>query len=456
MAYASLEEKLRDFPNPADMLRNAPVGAYVYPIPLEFTNWRDEQRALREDVVLMDQSFHMTDLYVEGPDALKLLSSLAINSFKNFGRNKAKQIVCCNHDGYVIGDQILFGLEDDKFQLVGRPPLSNWIQFNAEVSGLDVKVERDERSVSNARPRRTYRFELQGPKAWALIEKLNGAPLGKIKFFSMLEVTIASCRIRALRHGMGGAPGLEFWGPVEDGPEVKAAILAAGVEFGLREFGGRAYGAVAHESGWIPSPLPAIYTSEAMKPYREWLKGSSFEASGSLGGSFYPDSIEQFYLTPWDLDYGRLIKFDHDFIGRDALERMQSGNHRRKVTLEWKDADVVAIHASQLASGENGKFMEYPTAHYASHPYDKVVLGDRTVGVSFYPAYLWVDRQWISLAVIDADVAEIGGEVTVVWGEQNGGSAKPGVEWHHQKTVRATVTAWPYAKGARENYRTKA
>ena len=83
MSRQSLEDLLHKTGNPVDMLRNSKVGAYVYPVvPAEFTNWRDEQRAWRETCVLFDQSHHMVDLYIEGPDALKLLSHLAINSFK--------------------------------------------------------------------------------------------------------------------------------------------------------------------------------------------------------------------------------------------------------------------------------------------------------------------------------------------------------------------------------------
>ena len=318
---------------------------------------------------------------------------------------------------------------------------------------LVLRHSGDERSVSNTQPRRTFRFELQGPKAWALLEKLNGGPIDNIKFFNMGEVTIAGKPVRALRHGMGGEPGLEFWGPVEDGPAIKAAILEAGAEFGLRQFGGRAYSSVAHESGWVPSPLPAVYTGDKMAPYRKWLSGHGFEANGSVGGSFAGDDIEDLYLTPWDLDYGRLVKFDHDFIGREALEKMVDQPHRQKVTLEWKAEDVLAVYQSQLQDGQNGKFMEFPTAHYAAHPYDKVLSGDRTVGISFYPAYLAPDRQWISLAVLEADVAAHGSEVTIVWGEEDGGTAKPGVERHHQMKIRAVATPWPYSKAARENYR---
>jgi vanillate/3-O-methylgallate O-demethylase len=93
MSYKNLEELLQAVGSPVDMLRNSQIGAYVYPVvPTEFTNWRDEQWAWRNASVLFDQSHHMVDLYIEGPDALKLLSKLAINSFANFPVDRAKQI----------------------------------------------------------------------------------------------------------------------------------------------------------------------------------------------------------------------------------------------------------------------------------------------------------------------------------------------------------------------------
>src|SRR5512145_2686657 len=100
--------------NPVDMLRNSQIGAYVYPVvPPEFSNWRDEQRAWRETCVLFNQSYHMADMFIEGPDAIKLFSATSINSYKNFAVNKALQLIGCNYDGYVIGDAILFYLGKD-------------------------------------------------------------------------------------------------------------------------------------------------------------------------------------------------------------------------------------------------------------------------------------------------------------------------------------------------------
>jgi glycine cleavage system aminomethyltransferase T len=52
-----------------------------------------------------------------------------VNSFKNFGRDKAKQLVVCNDDGYVIGNAVLFGLEENKVSIVNRPNAGNWVQF---------------------------------------------------------------------------------------------------------------------------------------------------------------------------------------------------------------------------------------------------------------------------------------------------------------------------------------
>ena len=72
-----------------------------------------------------------------------------------------------------------------------------------------------------------------------------------------------------------------------------------------------------------------------MKAYRQWLPASSYEGTGSLGGSFASSNIEDYYMTPYELGYGPFVKFDHDFIGREALEKIASKPQRRKVTFAW-------------------------------------------------------------------------------------------------------------------------
>ena len=245
------------------LLRNSQIGPYAFPVVRsEFTNWRDEQRAWRETCALFDQSHHMTDLYVEGPDALKVFSDLGINSFKNFKVNQAKQFIACNPDGYVIGDAILFYLAENKFNLVGRPPAADWVQYNLETGKYNAKAERDERSAVNQGRRKVFRFQVQGPNALKTMEKVTGQPAPDIRFFNMSVLKIGGHDVHALRHGMVGQPGWELFGPWEHGDEVRNAIVEAGQEFGIRQVGARAYPTSCLESGWIPSPLPAIFTGE--------------------------------------------------------------------------------------------------------------------------------------------------------------------------------------------------
>ena len=435
----NLEQKLKNYPSPVAMLRHAQVGGYQFPFAPEYTNWRDEQEAWQKSVVLFDQSFHMTDVYFEGPDVKRLLSDVAVNTFKNFGADRAKQIVACNYDGYVIGDAILFGHTDEKVSVVGRPSVPNWVEFHARTGGYDVKITRDERTVSNDGSRLIYRYQIQGPNALELIKSVHEGPFPEIPFFHLGNLKIAGKKVRALNHNMSRMGGLELHGPVADGPAVLAALLEAGPAFGLLRGGSRAYSTVSPESGWIPSPMPAIYAGESMKPYREWLPANGFEANASLGGSFYSDRIEDYYQTPWDLGYGRHIKLDHDFIGRGPLEAMAKKPHRRKLWLRWNNEDVLRVFASQLGHGDRYKYMETPNAYYSILPFDKVSIGARMVGLSTYTVYTANVRGWFSLAMIDEDVAD-GSEVTVVWGEEGGGSKKPIVERHLQTKIRATVS----------------
>jgi vanillate/3-O-methylgallate O-demethylase len=456
MPPRNLEELLKTAGNPATMLRNSQIGAYVYPVaPSEYSNWRDEQRAWRETAVLFDQSHHMVEQYVEGPEALKLLSHLAINSFANFPVNRAKQFVPCSHDGYVIGDGILFHLEENKLVFVGRAPTASWIQFHAETGGFKVKTEKDDRSPSNPRGqtvvRRNYRFQIQGPNAGKVLEKLNGGPVPEIKFFHMGVINIAGRKVRALRHGMAGAPGLEVWGPYAEREEIRAAIVAAGKDFGLKEVGSRAYATNTLESGWIPSPLPAVYTGEKMKAYREWLPVSSYEAGGSIGGSFASEKIEDYYVTPYELGYGPFVKFDHEFIGRQALEKIAGKPHRRKVTLAWSADDVTKAFRSMLEKGDPYKYIDMPLSNYTSASYDRVLKGGKQVGLSMFAGYTYNERSYLSLAILDPEVG-LGEEVKLVWGEEGGGSKKTTVERHRQIEIRAIVSPAPYSEVARTTY----
>ena len=453
MAPTSLEDKLQAAGSAVELARNSQIGPYVYPaVAAEFTNWRDEQIAWRETAALFDQSHHMTDLYIEGPDAIRLLSDLGVNSFENFAVNKAKQFVCCNPEGYVIGDAILFYLAENRLSLVGRPSAHNWVQYHGETGNYDVTFDRDERTAVNPTgKRKLFRFQVQGPNAMQVLEKAVGGPLPEIKFFNMAEVDIAGHTVRALHHGMSGVPGRELFGPWEEAEDVRAAIVEAGEEFGLEQVGSRVYATNTLESGWIPCPLPAVFTGDELKAYREWLPANGYEATGSLGGSFYSDDISDYYLTPHDLGYWGFVKFDHDFVGREALEAMGPEGKRRKVTFAWNPDDVEKVFGSLFRPGtDHYKYIDLPLSNYASSSYDSVMKGGKVVGLSMFSGISYNERSMLSLGVVDPDI-NIGDDLMLVWGEENGGTGKTTVERHKQVEIRVTVSAVPYSKVVRES-----
>src|SRR6185437_15478654 len=214
MAASNLQEALDESGNIVERLRNSQIGAYIYPVvPYEFSNWRREQRSWRETAVLFDQSHHMVNFFFKGPDALKLVSDVGINSVANFPVNMAKQFVPCTPAGHVIGDGILFHLDEEEFVWVGRNPAANWLQFHAETGGYKLDFDYDDRSPG--RPygkqvtRNVWRFQIQGPNAWQVIEKVNGGPVEQLKFFRLATMNVSGRTVRTLRHVMAGEPGLE-------------------------------------------------------------------------------------------------------------------------------------------------------------------------------------------------------------------------------------------------------
>jgi vanillate/3-O-methylgallate O-demethylase len=449
----SLAAALARAGSPVELLRNLAFPPSTFPVQPEFTNWRTEQRSWLESCALLDQSHHMHDLFVTGPDALRLFSDLAVNSFAGFGPGKAKQFVAVAPDGHLIGDAILFHLDEGSFDLVGHPMVLDWVTFHLERGSYDATAERDPNSALRASgPPTLYRYELQGPTALALLEQVTGSPVPAARFFSMAEFTIAGRRARALRHGMAGQPGFELFGPWEDGEAVLAALLEAGADHGLVRVGAKAYSTANLGSGWVPAPMAALFSDDPlMKEYREWLP---VEKVGSIGGSLTSTDIRDYYLTPYDVGYGKSVKFDHEFIGREALERMAGTPSRTKVNLVWNADDVTAAIGSLYQPGPGAKYIDMPKARYATHHEDAVVKDGRPAGVSLDCGYLANERVMVSLAVLDSEYADPGTEVTVVWGEQPV-SAKPAVEEHRQVEIRATVAPVPFVDFARENYRAR-
>lgn len=442
----SLQDYIETFNSPLEALPRQIRQGPVFPYPQEHSNWREEQRAWTQTATLFNQSWHMHDLYISGPDAKKLLSDTSVNSYENFGGGRAKQYLAVTPEGYVIGDAILFGLSDDLYSVVGAPAASSWLRFRAEQGDYDVTLELEEGRLfagEGAVPKRMFRYELEGPNAQKILEKAAGASFEPIKFFRMGEFEVAGHRVQALSHTMAAAPGaentgLEIFGSEEHHKAFLDALLTAGKELGLVRGGSIAYGSTLAESAWIPLPVPAIYSSDSMREYRQWLPEVGFESMGVfLAGSYRPDTIEGYYRTPWDLGYGHMIKFDHEFIGRDALEQMAKGDTGKKVWLVWNLDDARRVVAgSEL--GEPEQLRPLDPFKMSVQYHDQVLDGDQLLGTTHVHAYT-VNVGWVSIASIQAQHVVDGQEVEILWGDYDGGTGNPYVPNHTQTRIRATV-----------------
>jgi Glycine cleavage system T protein (aminomethyltransferase) len=243
----------------------------------------------------------------------------------------------------------------------------------------------------------------------------------------------------AVRQGMTGEIGYELQGPAEYGPEIWEAILQAGKEFGIRRLGGRTC-MIEHLEACYPTvgkDYICAYFDDENAEFAEELRGLMpplFTWHNKIAGSFESDDVRDWYRSPIELGWGKVVKFDHDFIGREALEKEAADPKRTIVTLVWNSDDVMDVYASLFRQGEPYDYMELPIQPQWYMWADKVLKDGNLVGVTTSRGYSYYFRQMISLCTIDVALAEPGTEVTVIWG-------KPGKP---QKEIRATVVRAPY------------
>jgi vanillate/3-O-methylgallate O-demethylase len=441
MKPPTLQEAIDTAGSPMGLVWKPNAPAWKVPvIEPEYAGWRQEQAAWRDGVAISDLSHHMWDLWIEGPDALKLLMDYSANNYDNFVIGQAKQFVPVTAKGHLVTDGIIMRDSEERYNLSGVPASQSWIRYHGAKGGYDAefRVDPDSGLRKEGDPI-LFRYQLQGPDALALTEKLFGGPLPKTKFFHSTPVSLGGRNFRAFRHGMAGMPGYELIGDWQDAAFVKDAVLKAGEEFGLSHVGGKAYYTNGIESGWIPTPTPGIFTDPDLRDYREWLSVFSYEGQKPLHGSFFSNNIEDYYVSPFELGYGKSIAFNHDFLGRDALEKAQDSYRRQKVTVVFDKDDVAGVFGAGL---------DYLNT-YGRY---RIEVDGQQIGMSFQTGMIGPLDNILSLALVDKAYAAPGTQVSFVWGEHPGPGHDPQADFGFQR-IRATVQPSPYNDHARTAYR---
>jgi len=398
----------------------------------EYTGAKDELLACRETAWL-GAHLNMSPVYdVYGPDAVKFLNWACVNrDFSTLKEGSSRHAITCNEKGQMLADGVLIKIGENHFRTYWLAPV---LTYRVQTSGMNVQG----RFVGYEE----YFFQIDGPKSLEILEKACQIDLHDIKFAHSRVVKIGSMDTRVLRLGMSGALAYEVHGPAEDADKVYKLIKEAGKEFGIRPLGSHYY-CVNHTQGGYPNQFIHFYypyysSGEGLaeffpryRPPRVW--------TGSCA-----DDPENYFVTPYDVGWGYLVNFNHDFTGKKTLTKIAENPPRTPVTLEWDADDVADIFASQwrgtgvepyerIDRPEDFRYAA-PRSELSEFRMNKVLMDGRFVGVTGGRTPDYYHRKIISLAFIDKEYAAEGTDVVVLWGT-------PG---HPQKEVRAKVAAFPY------------
>jgi len=397
----------------------------------EFTDWIDESMSWKQTCYIGDWS-PLVKFTVKGPQALEFWSSITINSFSSFDIGQAKHAVLPNEKGKVMGEGILMRLAEDELYFTSGPG-AIWAAYKFNAGEWDAEYT----DLTGARTIQ----QVQGPTSLAVMEEACGEELRDIEFMRFRKASIDGMEFYLLRQGMSGDIGYEIHGALEEGAAVYQKIWELGQRHGIRELGGRTK-MVNHVEACYPTPtvdyVPAwngIAEEAEFKDFVDQLGFLPYHYFEPNSGS-HEGGSKELHFSPYEMGWGRSVKFDHEFVGKEALEAEAENPGRVMRTLVWNAEDVGEVLMSFFKTDEEPyKFMEWPREYLGKVVADKILDADRNlVGLTTSRCYSYYFREMLSLAVIDVDRAEPGTEVTVVWGDVG----------QRQKEIRATVAPAPY------------
>ena len=408
------------------------VGLYYhrrsFAVPYDYTGWRDETISWKETCYIHGNLNPSPTYRIKGPAALKFLSDTCVNSFANFSVGTGKHAIMCNEEGLVMMDGVLLRIGEEEFITYWMAPYVAYAlqKGNYDASGEDLTGK-------------VFLFQIAGPRSLEVLEAATGDDLHDIRFMHHRLSSIDGMEVRVLRMGMAGTLAYELHGQVGYARPVYNAVLKAGEPFGIRRLGAHAYMLNHTEDGFPQAYYHFTYPWAEDKAFAEYISkaGDALVLNTNFVGSMGTD-ISLRYRNPVELGWAGMIKFDHDFIGRKALEKEVANPHRKMVTLVWNAEDIIDVYRSQFQPGEPYLNMDRPNDRngYGRHTYhaNKVLKDGKLVGISSGRAYSYYYRQMLSLCSIDVKYGDIGIEVIVLWGN-------PGTR---QKEIRATVSRFPY------------
>jgi aminomethyltransferase len=189
--------------------------------------------AVRQNVGIFDVS-HMSNLWVKGPDAAKLLSKCTMYNPDKLKIGQAKYSAFPRDDATIIDDTIFMKFEDGFFVVPNagmNEIITAWLQEQAKRFNFNVEVSDHSKEYAI--------IAVQGPKAEALMQNFVGMDITKAIFGKFKCAKTKVCGIDAIlsRTGYTGEDGFEINLSAKDAENVFMAIFEKGKECGIRACG---------------------------------------------------------------------------------------------------------------------------------------------------------------------------------------------------------------------------
>lgn len=405
-------------------------------LPYEYTGYKDEILASKSTAWFGTVLNNSPIFDVKGPDAAKFLTSICINNFSAMKEGSIRHAVLCNEKGQILTDGVVMMIGKDHFRTYWLSPI---IDYYASVSDLDIK--------GIQMTGKEFFFQLAGPRSLEILEQVTLSELHDIKFAKHKMTKIGDVDVRILRLGMAGTLGYEIHGDMDMCYEVYEKIWEVAEKFEAKKLGQVAY-TMNHTEAGFPNinmhyPMPWFESDPGLAAYlSERPMEAFFNLNRKLVGSVGED-LQSRFVTPYDVGWEMLIKFDHDFPGRKALEEISKNPKTTLVTLEWNPDDLGEIFASQFRGMDVEPYetmddrpidMYYNSGFSMYYHADKVLVEDEQIGISSGRLNSYYYQKMISLGFVNKEYATIGTELNILWGTPG----KP------QKKIRAIVARTPY------------
>lgn len=407
--------------------------------PHEFSGWRNEVLSWKKTAYLGAGGVTLSPTYIfSGPDSIAFLKKYFVNNFDKFPVGSAKHAIACREDGKIMIDGVLIRLEEDLFYTCWLNP---YIQYLVETCGMNVSGK----DITG----KVFLLQIGGPKSLEILEKVSGDNLHDIAFAHERKSIIAGKEVFILRMGMAGSLSYEVHAKAEDYPTVYKAIWSVGEPLGMEKLGGYTY-VMNHTENGFPQAYQHFaypwFEDPGFVEYEKEHPGIGSRMKDFICAGTYSRNSADYWRDPIELGWEKMINANHDFIGKEALLKLKSSPVRKMVTLEWDADDVGAVLAEELRGTDVEPYTTYKRNIYCArdmgfsegsrrvYPADAVCVNGKVVGVSSGRTHSIYYRRMISLCSIDIEYAEIGNEVTVIWGEIGG----------KQKAIKAKVARFPY------------